>query len=233
MQILEYSPFGLRSVRIVLESRESDITVTLFPMVHLGEAAFFASVYEDAFAHDVVLVEGVRSPITQRITRVYRWCASSSRLALSLQPPYPLDSTVRARVIHADLTGEEFAAAWGRLLLWMRLALYVGSPAMALWLRIFGTRQMIAKHLAMDDALSQDELVNWSPETGVLDEAMLNARDTRLIERLEDVLDSADPAVQRVAIVYGAGHVRAVLRALTGRRRFFAKGSEWLTVFSL
>lgn len=233
MQILEYSPLGLRAVRIYLASQESEISVTLFPMVHVADVAFYTAVYGDAFDHDVVLVEGVRSPITKRVTRVYRWAAGSKRLGLTLQPPYPLQEKVRAKIIHADLTGEEFAAAWDRLPIWMRLILYIAAPGMGLWLRVTGTREMIAKNLAMDDAPSQAELVNWSPETGILDGALLDARDARLVERLEAVLDSSDISVRRVAIVYGAAHVRAVLRALTGHRHYIAKSSEWLTAFNL
>src|SRR5665213_2679733 len=124
MQILEYSPFGLRSVRINLTSPQSGVVVTLFPMVHTGEADFYRKVYEDAFAHDVVLVEGVRSPIVRHITRSYRWFIGSKRLGLSLQPPNPKPDTVHAKIIHADLSAREFDLAWAKVPLWIRWLIY-------------------------------------------------------------------------------------------------------------
>ncbi len=233
MQILEYSSMGLRSARINLVSRHSEIVITLFPMVHVGEADFYRRVYDDAFSHDVVLVEGIRSPITTRVTRVYRWMVGSKRLRLSLQPPVPAADTVNARIIHADLTGEEFRVVWEKVPQWLRLLVYLVAPAMGLWMRAFGTRESIAKRMAQDDQPSRDELLNLSPESGALEGAILGARDVRLIEHLERILDDPSGQIQRLAVVYGAGHVRAVLRAVTTGRGYFAEHGAWLTVFSL
>jgi hypothetical protein len=72
MQFVESSIWGVRSARLSFQSRSSAVTVTLFPMVHIGEAGFYEAVYADALGHDIVLLEGVRSPITTRVTRSYR-----------------------------------------------------------------------------------------------------------------------------------------------------------------
>lgn len=72
MQLLDSSDLGLRSARLTFRSTGSNVTVTLFPMVHLGEAAFYDAVHKDAGARDAMLVEGVRSPAVTRITRAYR-----------------------------------------------------------------------------------------------------------------------------------------------------------------
>ncbi len=42
-----------------IASSDHPMTVTLFPMVHIGEPEFYQQVYADAFAHDVVLYEGI------------------------------------------------------------------------------------------------------------------------------------------------------------------------------
>src|SRR5579871_1057484 len=102
MQILENSLVGLRSARISLVSPESDTVITLFPMVHVGELDFYRSVYEDACDHDIVLIEGINSPITARVTRSYRWMLGSKRLKLSLPPRFPSAPTAGVQVVHAD-----------------------------------------------------------------------------------------------------------------------------------
>jgi len=233
MQILEHSIFGLRSARINLVSPQSDTVITLFPMVHVGEPDFYRRVYEDACGHDVVLIEGVKSPITTRVTSSYRWMLGSKRLNLSLQPRFPRTPAAGLRIVHADLTASEFRAAWVRGPLWMRWLVYVAAPVVGLRRKLSATRRMLSERIAMDDQPSQKDLVNWSPEAAALSGAILDARDVRLIQRLEEELDHPGGATRRIAIVYGAMHMRAVLRSLTAReRRYYAIASEWMTVWA-
>jgi hypothetical protein len=157
----------------------------------------------------------------------------SKQLGLSLQPRTPDPGAVSARIVHADLSGEEFRLAWRKIPMWLRGVSYLVAPAFGLWMRAFGTREALAKRLTLEDQPSQTELLNWNPETAAIDAALLDARDARLIERLDALLDEPSPEFKRIAIVYGAAHVRAVLKAITGRRGFFAENCEWLTVFSL
>ena len=77
------------------------------------------------------------------------------------------------------------------------------------------------------------ELLNWSPETVALTAAILDARDERLISRLREQLDEPSNESKRLAVVYGADHMRAVLRELTKSRGFYAQHGDWLTIFSL
>ncbi len=200
-------------------------------MVHLGEPEYYAAVYADAFSHDVVLVEGVRSPITRRITRSYRWLAGSKTLGLVVQPRPPADC--HARIVHADVSGQEFAELWKLVPIWLRVFVSIGAPVIGLKGRWFDTRRSLGKAIAsMDDAPSQEEL-SFNPEFGGLHHAILDARDERLVARLMEQLDSPTSGETRLAVVYGAAHMRAVLRSLTGVRGFRPDGGAWLTVFSL
>jgi hypothetical protein len=230
MQIVEGSDWALRTARLILASPRSDVRLTLFPMVHVGEPAFFQAVYDDAFAHDAVLVEGLRSPITRRVTRCYRWIEGSKGLNLGVQPPYPAQDACRARIIHADLSAEEFVEVWRKVPRWARAFVYIVAPAVGIWLRWFGSRHMLAKRLSLDDLPRRGEILNLSPETAALDRAILHARDARLIARISAQLDGTGSDVRRLAVVYGANHMRAVLRELT-RRGYHVERGDWLTVF--
>ena len=233
MQILEDSAFGLRTARISLVSPLSDTAITLFPMVHVGEPDFYRQVYEDARSHDVVLIEGVNSPITTRVTRSYRWMLGSKRLNLSLQPKFPQTHSEGLRVVHADLSPDEFRVVWEEVPLWVRWLVYVAAPVLGLRRKMSASRRTLAKGLAMDDQPSQKELVDWSPEAAALTGAILDARDARLIQRLKDELDRPIGRPRRIAIVYGAMHMRAVLRSVTtGGGRYYATSSEWLTIWA-
>lgn len=59
MQFPESSYFGLRSARYRLESPRYRTRLTLFPMVHPGEASFCQQINDEVRDHDVVFLEGV------------------------------------------------------------------------------------------------------------------------------------------------------------------------------
>lgn len=222
---------GVRAARWRLRRHGSPVEVTLFPMIHVGEPAFYREVFDDAFTHDVALTEGVNSPIVRRLTTSYRWMLKSPRLDLALQPRTPPDTA--ARIVHADLTEEELAEAWRKVPLWMRLLMGVISPYIGLQRRWFGTRASLAKGMGMDDAPSLEELLGFSPAAEGLNEVIVQIRDRRLIERLGEVLDAAGETPSRISVVYGAGHMRAVLRFLIKTRGFQIEDGRWNTVFSL
>ena len=73
MQIIESSIIGVRSAVRQFISSDGKLTVTIYPVLHIGEQQFYDQVYSEALSHDIVLAEGIKSPIVQRITRSYRW----------------------------------------------------------------------------------------------------------------------------------------------------------------
>jgi len=225
MQFIESSVFGVRAARLTFASPRTKTRVTLFPMVHVGEPEFYRATYEDALNHDVVLWEGVRSPITMRITRSYRWLLGSRSMAgLVLQPRIPNDAG-KARLVHADLTAQEFESEWKAVPLWLRMAVCALAPLVGLHRRWFSSRSKLAKDMRCEDQPSFAELLAISPETGALTQAILRARDQRLLERLGAELDAPQP--QAIAVVYGAAHMRAVVRDLTAKRHFSVAEAEW------
>lgn len=231
MQILESSVLGLRAARLTFTSKESGRTVTLFPMVHIGIPEFYRQVYEDALAHDAVLIEGVRSPITTRITRSYRWIVGAKRLGLVVQPKLAETSDGRANIIHADLSHEEFTREWRRVPFHLRIALYLAAPVYGIYQRWFGTVEGLARGHSIDDVLGRDEALSWTPALGGISDALLVARDARLIERFSEVLAAPIEETRNVAVVYGGAHMRAVISELTRRREYVAGDTQWLTVF--
>jgi hypothetical protein len=231
MQILESSALGLRSARLVFKGVQSGKIVTLFPMVHIGLPGFYRQVHEDALEHDAVLIEGLRSPITERVTRSYRWVINPKRLPLVVQPRLTKEETARTRVVHADLSHDEFVIEWRRVPLHIRLWLYVVGPVYGIYQRWFGTLESLAKGHSFDDILGRNEALGWSPELGAIHQAVLTVRDARLVSKLADLLDAPVTDVRSIAIIYGARHMRAVLRELTCRREYIASDTRWMEVF--
>jgi hypothetical protein len=150
------------------------------------------------------------------------------------QPRYPTQASCKARIVEADLSGAEFAKVWREVSLRQRTIMWLAVPVAAAYLRWFSTRETLAKAVSsLDDLQSRHETLSWSPETAGLDRAILHARDARLLEHLSDEIDDAGGRPRDVAIVYGAAHMRAVLRELTQRRKYYVARGDWLTVFRL
>ena len=224
MQLLESSVIGLRSARHRLRSASFPAEVTLFPMVHVGEAAFYRSVVAAAAQHDVVLLEGIRSPYVGRLTRAYRW-GQVERLGLIVQPKDDF-ATAPCRAVRADLSPEEFMAEWRRLPWWMRAVFPVIAAAFGLQLRLVGSRQMIARKLNQTDLRDRDEI--FAPEP--LIQLLLTARDQKLCAVLQAEIEAGAGSI---AIIYGAAHMNAVLQFLYRFGGYRPIESDWMAVFEL
>ena len=228
MQIVECSVFGVRAARHMMQSPDKEISVTLFPMIHIGQESFYRQVHADALQHDVVLVEGVRSPVTRLITSSYRWI-DKEKLGLVVQPRLTTDLD-KPKIVHADLSTEEFHRHWRRIPLWLKLLVGIFAPLMGIHRRIFATRESLAKAMEMEDRLSSEEILSFDPRFAALRRTILDVRDHRLIEKLSEELDQS-PDRRKIAVVYGAGHMRAVLAELR-RRGYRTAGATWQMVMA-
>jgi hypothetical protein len=229
MQIVERSMLGVRAARQVMQSTDKEVTVTLFPMIHIGQQSFYDQVNADALQHDVVLIEGVRSPVTRLLTSSYRWI-DKDKLGLIVQPKLA-EGIGKARIVHADLSPDEFHREWAKLPLWLKLVAFIFGPVVGIQRRLFATRRSLAKAMEQEDLLSADEILNFDPRFAALRRTILHVRDERLIEKLGEELDRKEEHPRAIAVIYGAAHMRAVLAELK-RRNFRTAGASWQMVMA-
>lgn len=231
MQLLETSVFGLRAARHRLTSPDHPAEVTLFPMVHVGEAAFFDRVAAEALSHDVVLVEGVQARTAHLLTRAYAW-APLARLGLVVQGRITPDGG-GAEIVLADVTGPEFETLWRNVPVWLRMAFTLGAPLYGLWLKLTATRRSLIRHLAQDDLPDRDIALMHDTAAERPLNALLHARDKHLRMVLRHQLDRARDTRRRIAVVYGAAHMPAVLAELRAHGDFRPTESAWLDAIHL
>lgn len=234
VQILESSDLGLRAARISLTHDDHPVSFTLFPMVHLGEQTYFEAVGRDVRTHDTAFVEGVGpSRIVDLITASYRWASAAPRLGLSVQSNNAVLTRGSLEVIHADLSADEFHRGWLAVPLVWRLGIYALAPLIGLQRRFVSSRADIADGMSMNDLTPRREHLSWDATVEHLNRAILHARDERLIGAIDDFLDRDLSERRQAAVVFGAGHMRAVLRHLIGERGYRVDATEWMTVFGL
>jgi len=230
VQIVERSVLGVRAARQTMRSPDGEVSVTLFAMIHIGQASFYEQVYADTSQHDVVLVEGLRSPVARIITSSYRWI-DKAKLDLIVQPRHPVGASGKPRIVHADLSIDEFHREWRGIPLWLKLLMTTFAPVIGLHRRVFATRESLAKAMEMEDRLSSEEVLSLDPRFAALRRTILHMRDERLVERLGEELDRTMDRPKTIAVVYGAAHMRAVLKEL-GRRNFRTAGASWQVVMA-
>jgi hypothetical protein len=255
MQLIEVTDYAVRSAALRLTRRESPLQFLIFPMVHIGEPAFYAAVTSRIRHADLIVAEGVGGPSEPEVddptlhwpgleledlppvpprwgalsalTASYRLAARFDRLGLVEQD---IDyDTLGIPVLCPDMTGEEFAAGWRELPAWQRALMMAAGPLIGLDHLAFGSRRSLAAHLALDD----NDVHDPPPGAEKLLDLIIGRRDRLLMTALEAIheVHAGDPLT--VAIVYGAYHVPAITHGLRARHGYSVRDAEWLTVFGL
>ena len=229
MQIVEANDLWVRVVELHLTRRATPLRFVLYPMLHIGDPAFFAEVQRRLVSADLVVLEGVGPGAAARgLTSGYRRLAGSAALGLALQQ---LDvAALPGEVVRPDLTGAEFEERW-RTVPWVQRALMQGAArSMPLMHRVLGDewlRDVLASS-TLDDLPDPDEPdPEWLRD---VDRVLVDERDVRLVAALTDLHDRRSSEPITVAVVYGAAHMRAVTAALTRRDGYHVRSGEWLTV---
>lgn len=228
LQLVESNLFGLRAACYRLGHATSTVEFVVCPMIHIGTQAYYDSVRAVLDECDEVIFEGLRSFRTRLITASYRWLTHRRRLALVTQSQALRMDQLSARLVHADVSGSEFADDWRQIAWHHRLALLTAAPAYGLWLYLTATRASIGKRQGVDDLRSRNDILRDELVPG-FDAAIFDRRDERLIAAIE-AARARSGSGRKVAIVYGAAHMRAALEHLMSRHGYRVADSRWLTV---
>ena len=228
MQFIESSVIGLRAACHVLRSSEQEPEVCLFPMIHVGSANYYAEVRRRLEKCDLLLFEGVRDFRARILSLSYSIAARSRRLNLVTQRDALVVPLVQQQRIRADVSTEQFAAAWRGVPWYQRLGLLLGAPVFGCWVYLTASRESIGRRLSTEEVESNRdfEMFESVPE---LENVLSTTRNARLIEEIASALSAK--TAKRIGILYGAAHMRAVSRLLTAKFQYRIVESEWITVF--
>ncbi|AUI63928.1 hypothetical protein [Amycolatopsis sp. BJA-103] len=230
MEIIVANELGVRAVVLTLRAKGSALDFRLFPMVHIGTQAYFDTVRRQANECDVVVAEGVgdAKPVS-RLTASYRLAARNKRLGLVVQDLKA--GTFTVPTVRPDLDGPGFTEGWRRVPLGDRLMMSVLAPALGVFLRGFGTRGMLARFLTVDD--EDDSWVESAEAMPEFDDLISVSRDKLLVDALAGLHEQRHHEPGTIGVVYGAEHMRAVVRELRARFGYVVRDAEYVTVFTL
>lgn len=203
-------------------------------MIHLATPAFYEEVADRLGRCQLIVAEGGtglgRTAAGQALTMVYRlsglarrWGLVTQRLSLQ---------RVGVPVVLPDMDAEQFRRGWRRLPLLVQASLLVLMPVYAIGLLVFGSRRFLARQLgSLENLPTLDEELATDGPYAAMDQLLLDDRDALLVAALDAIHQQRSQEPISVAVVYGAEHLRAVVRALSARHGYRAVGAEWVTVF--
>lgn len=245
MQIVEVSLIGVRASVLRLSRRTTPLRFEIFPMVHIGEPAFYAAVADRLRRCDLVVAEGVGgmempggrvgsrattagSAAVSALTFSYRLPAWFRRSGLVKQYiPY---HSLGVPVVHPDMTDEQFTAGWREVPGWQRALAVAASPLIGLERLLFGSRRALARHLELTDLDWHDQMADIDSMEQLLG-LLGDQRDRLLLAALDATHQQRAEEAITVAVVYGASHVAPVVHGLSALHGYGVRGAEWLTVF--
>ena len=157
VQIIESTPFGVRSSIMTFSRTDSNVRFVLFPMLHLGAPTFYAEVARRLGKCDLILAEGVAGRRTSLITLSYRLAGKIRRFGLTEQSRGLQLADLGVPVENVDATASQFSRSWRRAPRYARILLLALAPLFGLWLIISGSRSMIAQQMEINDLPDRDE----------------------------------------------------------------------------
>ncbi len=233
MQFIEKNSFNVRSAIYHLKKDGSGTEYLLFPMIHVGTKEYYDEVSDRLKSCDLILIEGVQSKRAGLLTLSYRIVSKIKRMDLVTQQEGMKIANLRSKIFNSDMTGEVFDQRWDSLPLVLRLQLVFYIPIFVVYLFLFGTREIIAEHLAFEDLPSSEEILNQDDNYDKLDMLLIDERDRQLIQNIEKINSTATQDKQVVGIVYGAHHMRNVVNYLSNKLNYKVVNADWVTVFDL
>jgi len=218
-----------------LRRKGGPMQFVVYPMIHIGTSEFYDEVSTRLRRAQLVVVEGVKdgarpSVLTSALTLSYRVARFNRRVNLAVQD---IDyKSLGVPVMNPDVTTDEFRTSWRRIPIAIRLLVWCALPVVTLGRLIGAGSAMWTKATEVNDLPSDEDerLAESAPE---LTHAMLDERDERLLDCLSRLHEERGEEKIEVAVVYGAGHVPAIVHGLQQRFGYVARVGEWLTVVDL
>lgn len=235
MQFVEKNSFNLRAAVYSLKKDSSGLEFVVFPMIHVGSREYYQEITRRLSTCDLVLFEGMKSKKAAILTLSYRFIKNIRRMDLITQHEGIRLDEFRNELKNADMDASAFDERWSSLPITLRLQLFVLVPVFVLYLFLFGTREILAQNLAIEDLPSEAEEEELSEdETRIsLDSLMVDERDRKLLEHISSVYDERAQIPQRIGILYGAFHMRRVMPFLMQKLNYRVVKADWVKVFDL
>lgn len=232
MQYLESSYVGLRSAFHELESDKASPRFVVLPMVHIGDKSFYDEVSCRLNGCQAIIYEGVQGFRSKLLTQAYRITAQKRSLNLALQHDEIRIEDHEAHKIHADISSEGFEANWRSLPWLQQVGLTILAPLYGFWTYLFATRESLARGKSTD-SLSNAYALRKGESAVAIRDVILTKRDEIIVSQIDKYIEDCKGESKTAAILFGAGHMPAIVSHLSEKYGYSSKRAEWISVISV
>lgn|GEM_PF-4058555 len=223
VQVIRIADDRLQMRQLTLASEGKPEFVCL-PTIHIGNSDFYKFASAQIGKCDAAITEGISHPELNAAIRRTHNLAKGGGNGVSLQS----DSVVyETQIFSGDVSPETFDTSWSRIpkirkgLFWL---------AKSLVSRLMRTRTFRKWLLSSDSAFDSDpRMYLWIGGQQMTD-AILTERNEALFTRCDDMID--DGAHQKIAVVWGAMHIAALVQHLGENHGYSIKDADWITAMA-
>ena len=203
----------------------------IIPMVHIGDQSFYEDVSRRLDECQTIIFEGVPGFRSRLLTQAYRITVKRRSLGLVLQRDAIRMNRFKAHKIHGDITSEGFAAQW-RTLPWLQqIGVLILAPIYGCWTYLVASRDSLARGKSTD-SLSNAYALRESDSAVDIRDVLLTKRDELIVSCIDDYIRNCEDNNETAAILFGAGHMPAIVSHLMHKHCYSAKKSEWVSVIA-
>jgi hypothetical protein len=232
MEFIDSNSFDVRAAVYTLKHPSDPLEFIILPMIHVGTPEYYRKIRGRLEECDLILSEGVSGTTSQILTLAYRFMVRRERLGLVTQDELRVRE-LEAKLVHADIDAGSFQSAWSGIPLRVRALLVGVVPFFALYLYLSATRKSIAKRMKIGDLVTREEILDASDASEKVEDVLLHGRDAHLEKVIADLYAKERKNPLKVAILFGAAHMRAVARLLLNTLGYQIVDGDWVTVFEL
>jgi hypothetical protein len=220
MQFTEVSVLGVRSAVVVLRHRRTPLRFVLVPTIHMGRPEYYQQIAQRIGRSQLIVAEIYDGPSSTGLAYVTAMRLTRQRdrrglvhqnidyAALDVPTVWPDGGVLRGRHHRMPVLG------------WLDLALLV--PVLTVAMAVGGRAWLLQRNLEVND--------DTEVRLPLLNRMLMVERDELLVAALTRIHEERAGEDVEVAVVFGAAHMPAVVRALGGGFGYRAlRGGDWLT----
>ena len=201
-------------------------------MVHIGDKSFYDEVSHRLNGCQTIIHEGVPGFRTRLLTQAYRITAKKKSLNLTLQNDEIRIKDHAVRKIHADVSSDGFAENWRGLPWLQQIGLSILAPLYGVWTYLFSTRESLARGRSTD-SLTNAYALRKDDSTIAVRDVFLTKRDEFIVSQIDSYLDTCRSEGETAAILFGAGHMPAIVSHLSEKHGYSSKKAEWINAITV
>lgn len=203
------------------QKEDSNISITIYPMIHIGNKEFYINISKELESEDLILVEGTG---WKKKGKLYDLFAHRLNLVTQAELIYPREKEIKNIDMPVNLFRKHFFRLpikdiifmmFFRIYLWFVTIKYEDVN----WVEEL--LSSLATHYKVDENTEVDDL-------------LLTKRDLIIVKNLNEVINKKHKArtssdVYSIGIVFGAGHIPAITKSLY-QSGFRIKKKSWYKV---